>query len=194
MRPRPSGVRSPRLCTTRNHPRCGKMASHGIARPLIRCAQSRGIQQHAKMVRPPRISLIALVKLQNYPPDVFGIAVDVDVQNEPEKAHHPAQPDARVGTRTGRRPGRTQRCPSSRCLPPPWNPPVNRVFTDSWAWYALTYSAGAGHELTQLANDKLLDSNCTLVTNNLMLAETITLLRYPSTAVMPFSSGRRCST
>jgi len=71
---------------------------------------------------------------------------------------------------------------------------VNRVFVDSWAWYALTYSAGAGRGLTQLANDELLDSNCTLVTNNLMLAETITLLRYPSTAVMRFASGRRCST
>jgi predicted nucleic acid-binding protein len=70
---------------------------------------------------------------------------------------------------------------------------VTRVFVDTWAWYALTDSVDAGHGLAQLANDELLDSDCAFVTANFMLAETITLLRYPPTDVPPFASGRRCS-
>ncbi len=55
---------------------------------------------------------------------------------------------------------------------------MNRVFVDTWAWYALTDSADADHPLAQLANEQLLDEGSTFVTTNFVLAEAVTLIRY----------------
>ncbi len=57
-------------------------------------------------------------------------------------------------------------------------PHVNRVFVDTWAWYALADSADADHELARVANEQLLDEGGTFVTTNLVFSEALTLIRY----------------
>ena len=55
---------------------------------------------------------------------------------------------------------------------------MNRVFVDTWAWYALTDPSDVDHELARLANDELLDAGHIFVTTNFVLDETLTLIRY----------------
>jgi predicted nucleic acid-binding protein len=55
---------------------------------------------------------------------------------------------------------------------------MNRVFVDTWAWYALVDRANRDHELARSISDQLLDEPCTFVTTNYVLDETITLIRY----------------
>ena len=55
---------------------------------------------------------------------------------------------------------------------------MNKVFVDTWAWYAMADAADTDPTLAQLANEQLLAENYTFVTTNFVLAETITLIRY----------------
>lgn len=55
---------------------------------------------------------------------------------------------------------------------------MNKIFVDTWAWYALADTADTDHILAQLANEQLLADNYTFVTTNFVLAETLTLIRY----------------
>lgn len=55
---------------------------------------------------------------------------------------------------------------------------MNRIFVDTWAWYALADIRDQGHIVAQLANEELLDEEYTFVTTNFVLTETITLIRY----------------
>jgi predicted nucleic acid-binding protein len=55
---------------------------------------------------------------------------------------------------------------------------VNRVFVDTWAWYALADTRDPDHEAAQRANERLLDQGYTFVTTNFVLAEAVTLIRY----------------
>ncbi len=55
---------------------------------------------------------------------------------------------------------------------------MNKVFVDTWAWYALTDVADASHALAQQTNERLLDGKYTFVTTNFVLDEAITLIRY----------------
>ena len=55
---------------------------------------------------------------------------------------------------------------------------MNRVFVDTWAWYALTDVADSSHTLAQQTNEHLLDDQYTFVTTNFVLDEAITLIRY----------------
>lgn len=55
---------------------------------------------------------------------------------------------------------------------------MNRVFVDTWAWYALADVSDADHVLAQLANEQLLDDGYKFVTTNFVLDEIITLIRY----------------
>jgi predicted nucleic acid-binding protein len=55
---------------------------------------------------------------------------------------------------------------------------MNRVFVDTWAWYALADTRDRDHRPAQLANDQLLDQGYTFVTTNFVLDESITLIRY----------------
>ena len=54
----------------------------------------------------------------------------------------------------------------------------DRIFVDTWAWYALTDRSDTNHLRAQSTNDALLDAGHTFVTTNFVLAETITLIRY----------------
>jgi predicted nucleic acid-binding protein len=55
---------------------------------------------------------------------------------------------------------------------------MNKVFVDTWAWYALTDAADSSHALAQQTNERLLDDKHTFVTTNFVLDEAITLIRY----------------
>jgi predicted nucleic acid-binding protein len=55
---------------------------------------------------------------------------------------------------------------------------VNRIFVDTWAWYALADTRDADHEAAQKANERLIDRGHTFVTTNFVLAEALTLIRY----------------
>lgn len=55
---------------------------------------------------------------------------------------------------------------------------MSRVFADTWAWYALAEAADSDPTVAQLANEELLNDGTTFVIANLVLAETITLIRY----------------
>lgn len=55
---------------------------------------------------------------------------------------------------------------------------MNRIFVDTWAWYALVDTRDHHHLVAQLANEALLDQEYTFVTTNFVLAETLTLIRY----------------
>lgn len=55
---------------------------------------------------------------------------------------------------------------------------MNRIFVDTWAWYALADTQDHHHIVAQLANEELLDQEYTFVTTNFVLAETLTLMRY----------------
>jgi predicted nucleic acid-binding protein len=55
---------------------------------------------------------------------------------------------------------------------------MNRIFVDTWAWYALADTRDPDHEAAQQANERLMDQGHTFVTTNFVLAETVTLIRY----------------
>jgi uncharacterized protein len=55
---------------------------------------------------------------------------------------------------------------------------MNKVFVDTWAWYALADATDADHARARVTNDRLLNEGNVFVTTNLILAEAITLLRY----------------
>ena len=55
---------------------------------------------------------------------------------------------------------------------------MNRVFVDTWAWYALVDETTQDHSIARSANAQLLDEPCIFVTTNYVLDETITLIRY----------------
>ena len=55
---------------------------------------------------------------------------------------------------------------------------MSKVFTDTWAWYALADTANADHVGAQAINDRLLNEGDVFVTTNFVLAEAITLIRY----------------
>jgi len=55
---------------------------------------------------------------------------------------------------------------------------MNKIFVDTWAWYALADMSDHDHIVAQLANEALLDQAYTFVTTNFVLAETLTLIRY----------------
>jgi predicted nucleic acid-binding protein len=55
---------------------------------------------------------------------------------------------------------------------------MNKIFVDTWAWYALADTADTDHIIAQLTNEQLLADNYTFITTNFVLDETITLLRY----------------
>lgn len=55
---------------------------------------------------------------------------------------------------------------------------MNKIFVDTWAWYALADAADTDHILAQLANEQLLADDYTFVTTNFVLAEAVTLIRY----------------
>lgn len=55
---------------------------------------------------------------------------------------------------------------------------MNRIFVDTWAWYALADAADADHELASILNEQLLEQGHTFVTTNFVLSETVTLIRY----------------
>jgi predicted nucleic acid-binding protein len=55
---------------------------------------------------------------------------------------------------------------------------MNRIFVDTWAWYALADRQDPDHKAAQQANERLLDQGYVFVTTNFVLAETLTLIRY----------------
>jgi len=55
---------------------------------------------------------------------------------------------------------------------------MNKVFIDTWAWYALADATDADHAWAQAANDRLLNEGDVFVTTNFVLDEAITLIRY----------------
>jgi predicted nucleic acid-binding protein len=55
---------------------------------------------------------------------------------------------------------------------------MNKVFVDTWAWYALADATDAEHARAQATNDRLLNEGDVFVTSNFVLAEAITLIRY----------------
>ncbi len=55
---------------------------------------------------------------------------------------------------------------------------MNKIFVDTWAWYALADAADTDHILAQLANEQLLADDYTFITTNFVLAEAVTLIRY----------------
>jgi predicted nucleic acid-binding protein len=55
---------------------------------------------------------------------------------------------------------------------------MNKVFVDTWAWYALADATDAEHARAQATNDRLLNEGDVFVTTNFVLAEAITLIRY----------------
>lgn len=55
---------------------------------------------------------------------------------------------------------------------------MERVFVDTWAWYALTDRKDSDHEIAKRANLDLLDRGCVFVTTNFVLSEAVTLIRY----------------
>jgi uncharacterized protein len=55
---------------------------------------------------------------------------------------------------------------------------MSAIFVDTWAWYALVDVADSDHSLAQIANEELLNRGHTFVTTNLVVAETLTLIRY----------------
>ncbi len=55
---------------------------------------------------------------------------------------------------------------------------MNRIFVDTWAWYALTDAAEESHLQAQQASEQLLHANYTLVTTNFVLDEAVTLIHY----------------
>jgi len=55
---------------------------------------------------------------------------------------------------------------------------MNKIFVDTWAWYALTDAADTDHALAQPANEKWLDDGYTFITTNFVVDEAITLIRY----------------
>lgn len=55
---------------------------------------------------------------------------------------------------------------------------MNKIFVDTWAWYALVDTTDGDHAVAQLALEDLLNDAYTFVTTNFVIAETITLMRY----------------
>jgi predicted nucleic acid-binding protein len=55
---------------------------------------------------------------------------------------------------------------------------MNKVFVDTWAWYALADATDAEHARAQATNDRLLNEGDIFVTTNFTVAEAITLIRY----------------
>ncbi|MFP4585597.1 MAG: type II toxin-antitoxin system VapC family toxin [Desulfococcaceae bacterium] len=55
---------------------------------------------------------------------------------------------------------------------------MNRIFVDTWAWYALADRKDSDHEIANRANLDLLDHGCTFVTTNYVISESVTLIRY----------------
>lgn len=55
---------------------------------------------------------------------------------------------------------------------------MNIIFVDTWAWYALVDTQDHDHIVAKLANEELLDKDYISVTTNLVLTETLTLIRY----------------
>ncbi len=56
---------------------------------------------------------------------------------------------------------------------------MQRIFVDTWAWYALTDRKDTDHDTAaEAANLRLLDEGYTFVTTNFVLSESVTLIRY----------------
>jgi uncharacterized protein len=55
---------------------------------------------------------------------------------------------------------------------------MNRIFVDTWAWYALADTANTDHARAQTASHRLLNEGNIFVTTNFVLGEAITLIRY----------------
>jgi uncharacterized protein len=55
---------------------------------------------------------------------------------------------------------------------------MQKIFVDTWAWYALTDRNDTDHDIAEAANLKLIDGGYTFVTTNFVLAESVTLIRY----------------
>lgn len=70
---------------------------------------------------------------------------------------------------------------------------MNIIFVDTWAWYALVDTQDHDHIVAKLANEELLDKDYIFVTANLVLTETLTLIRYhiSHSAAIQFGSNYR---
>ena len=55
---------------------------------------------------------------------------------------------------------------------------MQKIFVDTWAWYALADRNDIVHDIAEVANRKLVDDGYTFVTTNFVLAESVTLIRY----------------
>jgi len=53
-----------------------------------------------------------------------------------------------------------------------------KIFIDTWAWYALADKSDAEHALAEETNKQLLDDGYIFVTTNNVLSESVTLMRY----------------
>ena len=55
---------------------------------------------------------------------------------------------------------------------------MNKIFVDTWAWYALVDVKDADHTLAQETNEQLLRDGYIFITTNFVLDEAITLIQY----------------